>query len=561
MNGESPVTQSGSQKQHGRSLRMNAGTASVRRYLLLGVVYLIVAILFTTPLIQHASDHTVLADGLGDQLQTIWTFWWMETALSTSGQSLYWTDAVYFPCGTGLGYDLNPFTGLSAILVSKITGLPINSCLIFNILLLASFVIAGWASYALINKHAGDPILAFLGSLFIVVSPYRLWHLNHLNLLATGWMILTIHFALRFLERPQWKHLVYTLVFFGIMFYSSLTATSHTAVFLLAYVCISARDLLKHPKRRRVVAGIATGIVIAFFIALPGLRAIQHTDSAWNPTWQASEHYSANLLGYIVPSATESMLGGWLNIGNDSPAGWGSHVYLGWFLLVLLIATIVLARRKAPYRWLILAGVFMLLSLGPTLQIGTQRILPGLWPYRWFRELFPYLGLSRAPGRFGVLVQLCLVVFVSAGLAAIIQSSKRQISRLRNRATVLVVVTALVVGVLFVDYGAWRRDLLPGYIPKFYEQLRDDAEIRAIYEGPIASSQLNNYYMYWQTLHGKDVANGYITHHSRAAHTLLDSIWSWNDLGPMERQSLTQAGIDAIVYHNSDGTITLTRLR
>src|SRR3972149_6139890 len=102
----------------------------------LAVVYLGLAILFTRPLISEAIECTPKGSGSGDQCHFIWFFWWTKRALFTLHQSPFWTDMTYYPYGTGLGYHSCLLTNLLAILVSALSGTPINSPLLYNMLVL-----------------------------------------------------------------------------------------------------------------------------------------------------------------------------------------------------------------------------------------------------------------------------------------------------------------------------------------------------------------------------------------------------------------------------------------
>jgi hypothetical protein len=526
-----------------------------------GLAYLFLAALFTQPLIFNAADHTATADNSADQFQTIWFFWWMKKALFVLGQNPYWTSEIYFPYGTGLGHHLSPFTNLMAIAISTMTGQPINSLLVFNLLLFASFVITGWAAFVLIRQLTGHPLAAFLGSIFVVVSPYRLWHLNHLNLLSFGWGLFALHFTIRFLNRPRAATLVAAVAFFGATFYSSLTNTSLIGFLILAYVCASARDLLMHPRKKQIVLGSLIGAGLALLIAWPGLAALRQTDSVWNLPWQQTESLSANLLGYVIPSQTTSWVGRWFDLDSGPAPGWGCEIFLGWLLVALSIGVLVLSRRTVSRRWLALAGVFLVISVGPTLQVGSYRILEGFWPYRWLFETVPYLNLSRAPVRFGVLTQLCLAVFTAQGLAVGLEKLRRSAPYPRRRTVFLILSGVAVTGILFVEYSDGHTELSPKFVPEFYYELAGDPSIDAVYKGPIDdASRVCNYYMYWQTIHERKVANGYLTHHSPSARMLLDRIEGWRDLGPTEHGALLEAGIDAVLYHNADGSIRPIRL-
>ncbi len=522
----------------------------LRLYALLAVAHFALAALFTQPLIFHAGDYTAAADSSCDQYQTIWFFWWMKRALFELVQNPYWTDAIYYPHGTGLGYHLSPLTNLSAIFVSGTTGVPINSPLIYNILLFASFVVTGLGMFALTRQVTGSTFAALVASIVVAVSPFRIWNLNHLNLLSMGWGIWAIHFALRYLSRPRWRTLLAAVVFFAFIFYSSMTIAAFVILFLLAYVLLKLPTLWRHPQRRRLLRGVLLGLLLTAAVSSLGLWGMHATDSEWNLRWQDAEFYSANVQSFVMPTYAQSVVAQWL--GDDPTFGpnVGAQVFLGWILLAAVLVVFVLGRRRIPRLWLILAGIFLVISLGPSLRVGYHRFFEGLLPFRWLSDYVPYLNLSRTPMRFVVLAHLCLTVYAAHGLAVWI-SHLRSTTRHRYRlASVLSLSTLLLVAILFVENTGGTTELKIIPVPGLYGEVKYNPSIEAIYEGPITkASCLCNLYMYCQTFHEKKVANGYLTHPSSTARTLLDQITSADSLSTADRRRLAEAGIDAMVYH------------
>ena len=532
-----------------------------RLYLLLACAYLVLGILFTYPLIAHFSTQTPAADASGDQFQSIWFFWWMKKALAL-GVNPYWTNDIYYPYGTGLGYHLSPFTDLVAIGISAICRQPINGPAVYNVIVFLSFVITGLASFLLFRHVSKHPVAAFWGSLFVTVSPYRLWHLNHLNLLSFGWGILAIYFVVRLWETPCRAYAIGAATSLAVLFYASLSDVVFVVFFVLAYVIVTIRRLWGHAEFRRILRLGLAACALAAVLVLPGLVELHSADSAWTIGWRDTVDYASDLPSHFIPIRETSRTAAWFGFTGGFVPGNAGEVFLGWLLVALTVAFLLHSRKHVPRLWFVLAVIFLVLSLGPTLKVGTYRLLPGLLPYRWLYEIVPYLNLSRTPSRFVVLTQLCLVVFVTQGLALWI---KRAASAVRGRAAQIGAVAAatiVLVAALQAEYSKGQIELWDMGVPSVYHEVASDQSIRAIYEGPIAgASQLCNRYMYWQTFHGKKVANGYLTHPSRGAGQLLERMQKWTKFGDEERAEMASAGIDAMVYLDpADGTQVI-RLR
>ena len=514
----------------------------------LAAVYLGLAILFTRPLIAHAMDCTPKGSGSGDQCQTIWFFWWTKTALFNLHQSPFWTDLIYYPYGTGLGYHISPLTNLLAIVVSALSGTPVNSPLVYNVLVLVSFVVTGLGTFALIRHAVGNTLAAFLGSLFVTFSPYSLFHLDHLNLISIGWGISSIYFAIRYLDTQRRAHLIWAVVFFVVQFYMSLTNAMLVVCFVFFYLLLSVREVFSSPQRGRLVLWGIGGVLFAALLAMPLLLSLRNCDSRWLLSWRDSIPNSTSLLDFVAPTHRPSQTG-------------PGEAYIGWLIIAPAVAALLYTRRKLRHKWAAMGGIFLVLSLGPALVIGGRQVFDGWMPYRWLYSLVPYFNLSRTPARFVILAQLCLSVLASCGIAAVAD----QVGRVRKRAFRQILRgagTTLVIAAIYLSYVRGPILLSPMHIPPVYQEVAADPEIKAILNLPIAEKQqICNWYMYWQTTHGRKEVNGYLTHHSVTATPLLDSIKTWQEFGPEQKARLIAAGVDAVVLHHPQQESELIRLK
>jgi len=551
---------SSSQRPAGKS--QTSVVARAIPYGLLVSLYLVLAALFTYPLILNITDHTPTGDGSADQFQTIWFFWWMKKALFELAKNPYWTDAIYFPYGTGLGYHLCPLTNLQALAASTLIGASINSATVFNMLVLGSFAVTGLGAYLLIRQITNHLPAAIWGSIFVAVSPYRLWHLNHLNLLSMGWGLLAFYFVIRLTERPRLREAALGAVAFGALFHMSLSDAWAFALLILVYLVSAAPSIVGHTERRKLLACLGLMALIILAIALPGLIAAHIVDSRWNISWRNTEEFSADLPSFVLPAEEASYAARFTGVDGGFAAGYGGEAFLGWTLLAVCLTTIIFSRKSLSVRWLFLSGVFLVLSLGPTLKIGALRILAGQLPYRWLFETLPFLNLSRTPGRLVVLVHLCLVIFAAQGVASWLRVRHHDKALAgKGRAKLVAIITIVICALLFLENTDANVQLWDMMVPNVYHELAADPDIDVIYEAPVLERMpICNGYMYWQTIHGKKVANGYLTHRSRHAGDLLATTRTWTAYGEAEKEALVAAGIDAIVFHRSANDVRLIPL-
>ena len=139
----------------------------------------LLSFLFTWPLARHLTDG-VLGAGAGDNLSALWNIWWARTALSGPA-SLFWTDALFAPFGSGL--VLHSFAPLESAAAGVLAGPdPVTA---YNVALIVAVFLnlacAYWAAWTLTGQFLPSCVaaLAFGGAPFLLVRLQG--HLNVLN--------------------------------------------------------------------------------------------------------------------------------------------------------------------------------------------------------------------------------------------------------------------------------------------------------------------------------------------------------------------------------------------
>jgi len=518
------------------------------RLLLVVVAFAILTALFTYPLIFHAEDTTPVGSYSLDQCKTMWFVWWTKTAVFDVGENPFWTDAIYAPYGTNVAYHICLFTSVVAAGIAQLLHVPAGSPLVYNICVFLSFVLTGVGSFLLIRHITGRAITAFAASIFVAFSPYRLWHLDHLNLLSMEWSIFAIFFTLRFVEKPRYSYLCGAILFMVVAFYASLTNVMLAAMFLLAYLLIFREWMADGARRARIIRGMAIGVVVSLVLVLPGLLSMQNAQSVWDVTWPAMEQFSSDFAYLFLPV-------------HPSASGSVGQEYLGYLLIILAVACLWVVRTRDTRRWVLLSLILIVISLGPTLLIGGHRVLPGWLPQRWLLAVIPYFNLSRSPVRAIAFVYLALAIVSAFAFDVWLARIRDWFGRpVHHLAGVLTVVC--VSGLLLWENGQGSIPLVSMTVPPVYVEVAQDPSIKMICDYPVADKlQLGNWYMYWQTIHGRSTVNGYLAHRSQAARTLLDQVASWTQVGPKEMSVLLDAGVDAIVYHTPTDESRIIYLR
>jgi len=512
------------------------------------VLYAGLTVLFTSPLADHLFTHTAAGSHSGDQCQTIWFFWWTKLAAFDSGHDLFWTNMIYHPYGTGVGYHIALATDLMAVGLAAVTGAAINSPIIFNLMVVFAFVLTGFASFVFFRSVTGSWPAGLIGSLFVTFSPYRLWHLDHLNLLSMGWAIFAIHFAIQFFRESRPGHLGLAVVFISLSFYTDFFTTAVAILLIAIWVLFEVPLIRRRQDRARIVGMAVAGMITALVLCYPGLKPLFEWTPAWNVEWTASENFGAGPSEFILPLWSARSVG-------------PGEAYMGWILTGLSLLMVIATRQdRAVRRWGIIALVFLVLSLGPTLRLGDSLNLRGLLPYRWLYEILPIVRLGRTPARFVMAANIAMAAVVALGVREWLRVTFTGKRSVLAKLVPLALIAVVTVGI-YLEHADTPINLAPMDTPTVYTEVASDSSIHVICDLPMIDKlQINNWYMYWQTVHGKPTVNGFLTRHSSEARTLVDQLQAMDSVGSEGVLLLREAGVDAVVWHEPGRDSRLARL-
>jgi hypothetical protein len=230
------------------------------------------------------------------------------------------------------------------------------------------------------------------------------------------------------------------------------------------------------------------------------------------PSLHESIYYSADLLGFFIPSPLHPLFGSWLShnvykffTGNISEY----TTYIGYTVLILSVyAVITLRKRKEVRFWTLSAVFFILMSLGPILHIcgKTQftvfeTTIP--MPYIIAYYLVPFVSNGRTLGRFDVLVMLSFAVLAGYGISKLI---KRFDLRWKKNAFVCLLTALLIFEFLAIPFVSSFVDK-----PVFYEQIAEDTGDYALLEIPATIDyDCGIKCEYYQTIHAKQIVGGQV---------------------------------------------------
>lgn len=467
-----------------------------------------------------------------DGWQNYWNLWWMRLALVDRVQWPLATDLLYYPTGVTLHFHtLNPFNGLISLPVQLVFGL----IPAYNVVVLLSFVLSGYGAFllalwllrprgALALAPGSRMAAAFVAGMVFAFAPFHMAHLlGHMQVFAYQWIPFAVLYLLRALDGARagrswrrdalWGGLFLALA--GLCdWYFVLYLALFAGVALLWNAISAARG---HGVRGAVQPALVVivwggmGALLLSPLLVPMVIEAQRYDFMVRP---ASDLYvlSASLLDFVVPNRLHALFRpesfGWP--GNQIAPVSERTIALGYTTLALAgmsLAATITRRRALP--WVLAAGFFVLLALGPLPSAGgiTEATIPAnvslaeLSPYNLLNALVPFMRISRSVSRFALMVQLCLSMAAALGLAALL-------ARWPRRQWLAWGAGAL----LLAEYWVAPFPMSPPDTPAYYESLAAQPV------DPARPALLNlpmNYdrpgYLLYQTVHGRPLTVAYIS--------------------------------------------------
>ncbi len=510
----------------------------LRVHLSLYGLYLAVAILITWPLVTVFTTH-LAGYPFGDAHEMTRQFWWMSHALKT-GQPLFFQPLLGYPDGiNGIILWSNPLQFFPGWVFAFVLPLPAA----YNLFVLLTLALNGWAMNWTLWRWTGDRWAALLGGLIFMAAPTIQGHLagGHGGLLVQ-WPLPLLAYALLRLTRREsdgWRNLIVAAI---TLF---LTPLGHTLQLIYAVLpllaVIGAWCLWSRNWRglERLALASALGIGLLLLFLLPVARATLGT-AAYQDVG-GSVAFSADLLAVVTPSFNHPLYGQ-LDythrvLGVNIVEG---HSYLG--LIPLLLALVALLRQPASRLWLGAAGLACLLSWGPLLKLFDQPLSLNIAGYSTYITLpwallhdLPGFDLARTPGRFNFLLALALAIMAGYGAALLFGRMPR--ARL---ATLL-----LLSGLVLLDYQSfWPLPTTDARIPQAIHELRQRADVRAVFDLPWDNLLAAKDALWLQTAHQKPLIAGQVTRQTPvnpARLTLLQQT--------LDPALLRQAGADMVILY------------
>ncbi|MDQ4077135.1 MAG: hypothetical protein M3220_12910, partial [Chloroflexota bacterium] len=481
--------------------------------------------------------------------------WWFRHALLDLGVNPLQTDFIFYPLGIDLVlYTYNIFNAAVALPLLDWLGPIVTS----NLILIGMTVLSGWGVWLLVRwllartlgvQGRWVQVASWGAGALYAFGAYRAVYaaLGHYDLVSTGFIPL---FALFFLKSfwgaasdPRSANddrgiVAYRpAVLAGIFMAAALANEMIFGVFLAMLALILMGFTWRRAVRGwvgRLAVAVLTAVVLWAPVGIPVVRTLLSTDFVLTG-WGDALKLSADLFSFTSPTALHPLWGPeWVeelrnvqvNVVSPGASRFSdvNTVFVGISTLLLSLLA-VLRFRHLVAAWAAGLVTFLLLALGPVLQVGGKYlwsfdgVLPGgqltaiPLPFIVLHYL-PIVQGNRAANRFSVVLLLCAAVLVGYGLWWV----ARAVGERTRRANMGTLMAAGLSGVLLVEQLALPLPLTDARIPEGYHVIAEDPDDVAVLTLPLgwrnsfgvtgAENTRNQYYM---VAHGKRLLQGNIS--------------------------------------------------
>ena len=357
--------------------------------------------IWTWPLAAHLSSH--VPHDRGDPLLVTWILWWSTRAVPLTAH--WWNAPAFYPA-TGVFAFSETLLGL-APLTAPIIAVGHAPVLAYNVAFIASFVFSGAAAYFLAFVLTGRRDASVVAAVAYAFAPYRLSHLNHLQLLSSYWMPVAIG-ALHLYDRSRRPR---QAALFAAAWLMQALACGYYFFFLSLLAGFWILWFAPGRWNARAFGILAAWWVCAALLLAPLFAGYHRIQTAYGFGRSPVEiaYYSADIAG-LAAASPDSLLWHGLRGVDQRPE---SELFPGVTIVLVVAAGLLGIRRRArqpdarvfPFYVAAAAGAWVL-ALGPRPAFrGIPVGPPG--PYALLM-LLPGFSSVRVPARVWMDAVLCL---------------------------------------------------------------------------------------------------------------------------------------------------------
>jgi len=489
-------------------------------------LYVILTIAMTWPLVRRLNTHL---PGHGDDLLVrYWNRWWIKRKLAQGGD-LFYTDMIFYPTGVNLLYHNIAWANIALWLPLEPL---VGGIVAFNLIYLLNLFLCAIGMYALARYLTRSTAAALAAGLVYAFWPYRLFEIDHSNLIAVQWLPLFLLCSIRVVrEERKFRHATLAALFLVLTGYTRWQLLVFAAIVSAVYGLYSLTFERRLWNPRVILAFVVMGAVSLALMApalYPLVRAQltrQHPEDLFVPSLISKQ---TDLLAYVVPPHNHPLDGLFKGLvyAKSYTRAWYSNAYLGYLVIPLLILGALKARRMRWF-WVGLALVAWLLALGPSLRLN-KHIYAGIpLPQVLVKDFLP-IKIMREERRFNILLALPVAALTAYGITFLRDQvralAKKPLRLLLGRKVLARCMPILFAGLMLLmclDYLQIPMRTFKVEISPFYYSLAKEPKDLALLNLPTGRDR-SPYYMLCQTVHGKPIVEGSVARPPREAKAFIE---------------------------------------
>jgi hypothetical protein len=352
---------------------------------------------------------------------SVWVVAWVAHALSTNPLEVYRAN-IFYPHDNALAFsEGNLVEGAIAVPAWVLTHNPMTT---HNTVFLFSFVLSFVGMYYLVRYLAGDRRVAAIAGVLYAYCPYVFSHFPHIQLLMIGGLPICMLAFHRFVDRSTTAR----AIVLGLLLWLMGLTCAYYGLFAGGMVALGSITLAIAHERLRdwvywrgiaLAASICVALTIPFF--LPYLEVQQGV--GFSRTLDEAYRYSANMQSWLASAAWAHRW--WL----PAIPGFTEVLFPGILTTVFGLAGIWIGLTRTPpieaeMRSNLDRGTVVFYVLAAVISFWTT-LGPAAGLYTVLYKTLPVFSMLRAPGRTGVVTQLCLVVLAAITINWLLKSQRR----------------------------------------------------------------------------------------------------------------------------------------
>ena len=449
------------------------------------LIFSVLTVIFTFPVIL---DFATEAAGLEcyDKCHMMWRFWWADFSFE-NGLDFLHPNYMFYPNGVGIGGNLAYFTTFIGVLLTQF----LDYVTAWNILWFLGLVFGGYGCYLLANNFNKNYLSSIIAGMIFTFTTYHMAHSHaHIGLTMIVWLPIFVLFLFKLLEKQsKYYSIAGGIIFFLVSFthlYYSVFITMFSIIFFAVYIFrqkkVSNKTFITNFSMLLTIGLVSTSILF-----LSGSNPNSEL-----PDRPLYEHitYSISLEDLILPTPlhTTQILTDY-GIAESfysffHQPTWNPHIeqytFLGYSVIFLSALAAIRYRQNHTWFWLLICGIFIVMSFGPELKIFSEST--GIvMPDKLFYDTVPEWDEIRAPARFIVMANLSLAILASFAVYGLI---KNRFSSFKQQ----LVLTSIIGFVILFEFSMIPFPTDTEQIPDIYEEIKNNETKFAVLAVPIGGT-------------------------------------------------------------------------